>query len=457
MKLRRSLSTEILALSLLNLLLLGATLVGLAGVQLQDMSSVLLAPTRDRVLADARLLALELMNTPKDDRDSLLAKHSRTTGVTFSLYNTHGIEVSGPPMLLPPIVHVRATQTGMSESFFVTTRSPTQYWMGVRIPIGSPDGGDPLPGVLVLSSNSLLGNAYFLDLSLVGLVLLVVVLISVACWVPLIRRLMRGLSQMTQAAGQIAEGRFDVHVAADRGDELGQLGAAVNQMATRLSGFVQGQKRFLGDIAHELCSPIARINFALGVVERDTAPDNLEHVKDVREEVEHMSALVAELLTFSKAGMQPTEVQRIPVGVAETARRAVAREFLPGATIDVQVGDDVRVMADPDYLFRSFSNLIRNSVRYAGAYGPIQITANNDRDGVTITVADNGPGLPEDSLEEVFTPFHRPEAARSRETGGAGLGLAIVKSCVEACRGTVRCRNCEPKGLAVDIHLAAAQ
>ncbi len=457
MKLRRSLSTEILALALLNLLLLGATLVGLAGVQLQDMSSVLLAPTRDRVLADARLLALELMNTPQDDRDTLLEKHSRTAGVSFSLYDTHGIEVSGPPMLLPPIVHVRATQTGMSESFFVTTRKPTQYWMGVRIPISSPDGGDPLPGVLILSSNSLLGNAYFLDLSLVGLVLLVVVSISVACWVPLIRRLMRGLSQMTQAAGQIAEGRFDVHVAADRGDELGQLGAAVNQMATRLSGFVQGQKRFLGDIAHELCSPIARINFALGVVERDTAPENLEHVKDVREEVEHMSALVAELLTFSKAGMQPTEVQRIPVGVAETARRAVARESLPGATIDVQVGEDVRVMADPDYLLRSFSNLIRNSVRYAGEYGPIQITANNDRDGVTITVADNGPGLPEDALEEVFTPFHRPEAARSRETGGAGLGLAIVKSCIEACRGTVRCRNRQPNGLAVDIHLAAAQ
>ena len=377
--------------------------------------------------------------------------------MTFSLYDSGGLEVSGPQMLLPPIVHARVRQGALNESFFVTTRSPTQYWMGVRIPIGSPEGGDPLPGILVLRSDSLLGNAYFLDLSLVGLVLLVVVLISVACWVPLLRRLTRGLSQMTIAAGQIAEGRFDVHVAADRGDELGQLGAAVNQMASRLSGFVQGQKRFLGDIAHELCSPIARINFALGVVEQHTALQNLEQVKDVREEVEHMSALVAELLTFSKAGMQPTEVQRIPVGVAETARRAVARETHPGTTIDVQVGDDVRVLADPDYLFRSFSNLIRNSVRYAGAYGPIQITANSDPGGVTITVADSGPGLPEDALEEVFAPFHRPESARSRETGGAGLGLAIVKSCVEACRGTVRCRNRQPSGLAVDIHLAAAQ
>lgn len=456
MKLRFSLSAKILSLALLNLLLLGATLVGLAGVQLQNLSSLLLAPTRDRVLADARLLALELMSTPQNDRDSLLEKHTRAAGVTFYLYDTHGRLVSGPGALLPPIVHARVVSGALNESFFVTTRNPTRYWMGVRIPIGQPDGGDPLPGVLVLMSNSLWGNAYFLDLSLLGLVLLVVVLISVACWVPLLRRLMRGLSQVTQAAGQIAEGRFDVHVAADRGDEIGQLGAAVNQMATRLSGFVQGQKRFLGDIAHELCSPIARINFALGILEQRTGEDNLEHVRDVREEVEHMSALVAELLTFSKTGMHPAEVQRVPVGVAETARRAVAREAGPDAGIEIAIEDSLQVLADPDYLFRSLSNLIRNSLRYAGDSGPIQITARCESEGVLITVADNGPGLPEEALEEVFAPFHRPELARTRETGGAGLGLAIVKSCIEACRGTVRCRNREPRGLAVDIRLAAA-
>ncbi|HVY91887.1 MAG TPA: HAMP domain-containing sensor histidine kinase [Bryobacteraceae bacterium] len=457
MKPRLSLSAKILSLALLNLVLLGATLVGLAGVQLQNLSSLLLAPTRDRVLADARLLALELMDTSASGRDALLAKHSREAGVTFSLYDTHGIQVSGPRMLLPPIVHARAVQGALNESFFVTTRGPTQDWMGVRIPIGSPEGGDPLPGILILMSSSLLGNAYFLDLSLVGLVLLVVVLISVACWVPLIRRLTRGISQVTEAAGQIAEGRFDVQVAADRGDELGQLGTAVNQMAARLSGFVQGQKRFLGDIAHELCSPIARIHFGLGVLEQRVDAENLEHVKDVREEVEHMSALVAELLTFSKAGMQSTEVRRVPVAVAETARQAAARESVAGTTVNIAVDEQLQVMADPDYLFRSLSNLIRNSIRYAGEFGPIRVSAETEGSGVRITVTDSGPGLPEEALEEVFTPFHRPELARTRETGGAGLGLAIVKSCIEACQGSVRCRNIQPHGLAVDIRLAAAQ
>jgi len=456
MKTRLSLSTKILSIALLNLLLLGATLVGLAGVQLQNLSSLLLAPTRDRVLADARLLALELTQTPVKDRDQLLEKHTQIRHVMFYLYDSDGLRVAGPPMRLPPVVHARVIQNSLNETFFVTTRDPTRYWVGVRIPIGSPGGEEPVRGVLVLMSSSLLGNSGFFDVTLVGLILLVVVLISVACWVPLIRGLTKSISQVTHAAEKIAVGRFDVQVAADRRDELGQLGSAVNQMAARLAGFVQGQKRFLGDIAHELCSPIARINFALGILERDADSTRVDHVRDVREEVEHMSDLVAELLSFSKAGMQPAEVQRVPVGVADVIQRAVARESSTTATIQIAAAEALKVLADPDYLFRSLSNLIRNSVRYAGEAGPIRISAQQEQDCVLITVADSGPGLPEEALKDVFAPFHRLESARGRETGGAGLGLAIVKSCIEACKGTVQCRNRQPHGLAVEIRLMAA-
>jgi two-component system sensor histidine kinase CpxA len=76
---------------------------------------------------------------------------------------------------------------------------------------------------------------------------------------------------------------------------------------------------------------------------------------------------------------------------------------------------------------------------------------------ISIIVADNGPGIPEAELESVFKPFYRPELARQRETGGVGLGLAIVRTCVEACGGTVQCRNRSPKGLEVEIKLPIAQ
>ena len=456
MRIPVSLSTKILSLALLNLVLLGATLIGLAGVQLQNMSTILLAPTRDRILADARLLALDLSGTPRESRDRLLEQRSRTRGITFYLFDSKGERVAGPQSFVPPVVHGRIAQNAFNETFFVTTRNPTRYWVGVRTPIGSPGARDVLPGVLVLMSTSLFGSTYFLDLTLVGLILLLVVLVSGACWIPLIRGLKRSLSQMTYAAQRIADGNFDTQVAADRGDELGHLGSAINQMGTRHSGYVMGQKRFLGDIAHELCSPIARIQAVLGILELPGGETRFENLQDLREEVEHMSALVAELLLFSKAGIQPAKVSRTTVRVEDAVQRAVARESTTAALVNIRVDTELKVLADPEYLFRALSNLIRNSIRYAGSSGPILVSAEPEQGNVLITVSDLGPGLPQDALEQIFEPFHRLEPERSRDTGGAGLGLAIVKSCIEACRGTVRCFNVQPHGLAVEIRLARA-
>ena len=112
-------------------------------------------------------------------------------------------------------------------------------------------------------------------------------------------------------------------------------------------------------------------------------------------------------------------------------------------------------LGQPDFLFRSLANLVRNAVRYAGHAGPIQVSASSLGHDVSIRVSDQGPGVPDAEIEEIFKPFYRPEFARQRETGGTGLGLAIVKSCIEACGGIVRCRNRSPQGLEVEIRLPA--
>ena len=116
---------------------------------------------------------------------------------------------------------------------------------------------------------------------------------------------------------------------------------------------------------------------------------------------------------------------------------------------------DRRSMAHPEYLFRSLANVVRNAIRYAAQDGPILVSAANGDGAVSIMVSDNGPGVPESELEEIFKPFY-PEFARQRQTGGVGLGLAIVKSCVQACGGTVVGRNRSPNGLEVEIRLPAA-
>jgi two-component system sensor histidine kinase CpxA len=284
-----------------------------------------------------------------------------------------------------------------------------------------------------------------------------VIAVFILCWLPFIRGLTRTISRVTRATELLAEGQFDHRVPEDRTDELGQLAAAINRMSSRLAGFVTGQKRFLGDIAHELCAPIARMQFGLSIVEQQTAESGSAAVDDVQDEMKQMSNLVNELLSFSRAGMELQGRELAAVDVADTLRDAVSREALNTA-VEVRIESSVPLMAraDREFLLRSLSNLIRNAVRYAGSAGPITIAGRRDSKDIVVVVSDSGPGVPQQEIDRVFAPFYRAEASRNRDSGGVGLGLAIVKSCIEACNGRVQCRNRQPSGFEVEIRLTAA-
>ncbi len=488
MRRRLPLSVKILFLAFLNLCLLGLALALITRVQFRlDPGSVLLGPVQGRIIAAAQTAALELDEKGPEEWNQVLARYEENYRVSFVLFDDTGGRVAGSELPLPrevadriprrqappdgrpprpgggPPPPDRGAQKQKGESrppapplFLTVTSRPTRYWAGVRVPVRRERDRDPHPGVLLMTSTSLLASRLFFDFRPWLAVGTAVILISVACWLPFIRGMTRSITQMTRAAGQIAEGRFEVHVADKRRDEIGELGAAVNRMASRLAGFVEGQKKFLTGIAHELCTPIATLQFGLGNLERRASEDQAGAVADIQEEVQHMSALVNELLSFSRAGMQALDVKLGPVNVAATVARVLERESSPEARISVSVGDDVNVLADPEYLFRALSNVVRNAIRYAGAAGPIRISARTELGAVSILVADSGPGVPEESLDEVFAPFYRLDPSRSRETGGLGLGLAIVRNCVEACGGAVRCRNRRPSGLEVEIRLPAA-
>jgi two-component system sensor histidine kinase CpxA len=283
-----------------------------------------------------------------------------------------------------------------------------------------------------------------------------VLILSVLLWLPLVRGITRSIRQMTGAAAQMAQGQFGTRVDTARRDELGRLGESLNHMAGRLGEYVTGQKRFLGDIAHELCSPLARMEMALGVLEQQSGEQQQGYVNDVREEVRHMSSLVNELLSFTKAGLRSKEIELRPVVLADVCARVIAREAHDRADLALNVHPGLKVLADPDLLARAIANVLRNAVRYAGNAGPIVITATIRNGEVILSIADRGPGVPKETLHRLFDPFYRPESARTREGGGTGLGLAIVKSCVEACGGSVEVKNAEPSGLEVTMTLRRA-
>lgn len=342
--------------------------------------------------------------------------------------------------------------------FIVRAGTPLSYWVGLRVPFVSATERGRFPGfgtMLIVRIGSFWSLLRFLELEAWLFAGTGVLALSVLFWLPLVRGITRSLSQLTLATERIAEGRFDTRVPTGRRDEIGRLGDSVNRMASRIDAHMTGQKRFLGDVAHELCSPLARMQMATGIL-AEQAPSALAGtVADVREEVQHMSNLVNELLAFTKAGLRPRDVALAPVELAPLVERVLAREEA-GAAVIVQLDPRTRVLAESDLLERAIANLVRNALRYAGHVGPVTLSARTEKQHVTIAIEDLGPGVPAEALDRLGDPFFRPESARSRETGGVGLGLAIVRSSVSACGGELHFSNRQPRGFRAEIRLKPA-
>ena len=451
---------KFLVVALTNLAVLGLLLLLFIRLQLrQEFESFLMATAREKIIAVSRQLALDLTTTDPGQRDALLERYSEIYGVRFLLYETDGRQMAGPPTVLPEQVAGRLRRFGPGTArppspqgpppFLIVTEQPEQYWVGVRILV-------PTRVILLLQSPTLWSNPFFFKVEPWLGILAIALLGSFLCWLPLVRGLTRSITQMMNATAAVADGRFDVAVETGRRDELGSLGVSINRMAERLRSYVQGQKRLLGNTAHELRSPLGRMQVALGILEGRMQPENKSYLRDLQEEVEFMAGLTTELLTFARAEMRPDTIELVPLPLRPIVERAVEVEGGKSSDIRIDIDPDLRVRGEEQYLFRAFSNVVRNAIRYAGGQGPITISAQRQGDRIAVTVTDCGPGVPEEALERIFTPFFRLEAARDRKTGGTGLGLAITRSCVEACEGAVTCSNRQPHGLSVTLTLKAA-
>lgn len=480
---RFPLFAKILGWLLLNLLILAAVALVLFKAQFHfGLDSLLAGSAGERMQALGTALAGELRERPITAWNDVLTNFSQAYKVEFLLFRPDGTQIAGAPTALPPelqekMAEQRGPGPGMRRGpppgrgprvsweeagpgplprFLVRTEKPTQYWAGLRLPLSEPGSVRPWPVVLFLRSDSLGAGGLLIDFKPWVLAGFGALLFSVLFWLPMVKGVTRALSQMTRVTEQIAQGNFEVKAEQQRRDELGRLGQAINTMAARLSGFVTGQKRFLGDVAHELCSPLARMQVGLGILEQHADEKQKSYLQDVRDEVQQMSALVNELLSFSKAGLAAKNLRLEPVNVRGVAQAAVDREAGDGAEVRLEITEDLYARAEPDLLMRALANLLRNAVRYAAGAGPIQVRGARRNSQVEILVQDNGPGVPPEALDRIFDPFFRAESSRSRDTGGVGLGLTIVKTCIEACRGAVAARNRSPQGLEVQITLEAA-
>ncbi len=327
----------------------------------------------------------------------------------------------------------------------------------LRIPATVERNAEPIRPVMLHARAAGLGTLLrFLGVTEWLLFALLVIGLSVLLWWPFIWGITRTVVRVTDATRDIADGRFETRIATRRRDELGRLADSVNRMAERLQNYVTGQKQFLADVAHEVTSPLARMQMGLGVLESRLGEGAQQTLQDVQEEALQMSRLLNELLLFSRAGM---EIERVPAAAVELRPlllQVLQRED-PQQRLRFDGVEGVLAVARPALLERAVANLVRNALRYAGeGEAPVELAVARGNSSVHILVRDRGPGVPEAALPRLGEPFFRPEVSRDRDSGGSGLGLAIVKRCIEACDGSVAFRNRDGGGFEAEIRLAAA-
>jgi signal transduction histidine kinase len=297
-----------------------------------------------------------------------------------------------------------------------------------------------------------------------GLRLLAVLLTGGILCYWLARYLTTPLLKLRATTNELAAGNLGTRMdqkLIKRRDELGQLGRGFNVMAERLQSMVLAQQRLLGDISHELRSPLARLGVALGLARQRSGTAANTALDRIERESENLNEMIGQLLTLTRLESGTDGRMRTNVDLT-----ALLREVVDDADFEARstnrtvrvVGSDSCATSGVEELLRSaIENVVRNAVRYAPEGTAVEVTlerqnGSNDSFAV-ISVRDHGQGVPEAALEKIFRPFYRTEDARDRESGGTGLGLAITERAVRLHGGSVKAANAADGGLIIQLRL----
>ncbi len=263
------------------------------------------------------------------------------------------------------------------------------------------------------------------------------------------RQIASPVRRMVVAARRIGGGHYAERVIvapANAGDELGQLAASFNAMAGDLEKTERRRIELVGDVAHELRTPIATLTGYLeglldGVVESSPETWAKLHTESLR-----LRRLVDDLQELSRAEARqlPIRTERVaPERIVNAARERVAPEYaekrlelivpMPTTLPDV--------MADPDRAVQVLTNLLTNALRYTPAPGRVEVRVARAGNMLAFQVRDTGVGIAPENLPRIFERFYRVEKSRARALGGSGIGLTISKALVEAMRGTIRAES----------------
>lgn len=262
-----------------------------------------------------------------------------------------------------------------------------------------------------------------------------------------IKWILKPLILLNEGVHAVTQGKLDHIVPVSRTDELGKLAQSFNKMTAKLKAMIKSKEQMLMDISHEIRSPLTRMKVALELL-----PDHSNKSK-LTDDVNEMETLINHILESGKSDninwcptKQPTQmIPFLETIITSFKGRQPAISFHQPAT-------DVIVSLDPKQIKTVLENLLENAIKYSTPQSdPILLTLSSSKKETTITVVDNGIGIPEENLAFIFEPFYRVDPSRSKETGGFGLGLSICKRIMDAHEGTLSIQSQAEKGTSITM------
>lgn len=279
----------------------------------------------------------------------------------------------------------------------------------------------------------------------------------------LARSILKPLEHLAEGTRQVSAGRFQHRLTPAGNDELAQVAREFNAMTERLDELDRMKREFVSKISHDLKTPLSSMqetnSVLLDGVAGPVTPKQRQLLEITQESAKRLSMMLNKLLDVSRleAGLEP---ERRVVDVGQLVRRAVdhVAESATARGIALSMNDPssrMLVKADPDGLLQVFDNLLENALKFSPPNSQVRVSVadNSARRDVLVTVADEGPGIPDDEKERVFQRFYQTEAGRAVRARGVGLGLAICREIVDKHGGAIWVTDNGPRGSVFHVRL----
>ena len=317
--------------------------------------------------------------------------------------------------------------------------------------------GNPYVFVAELPTRHFFGRDH--TFPFINLAVILITAGGVCYW--LARYIATPVARLGVAARRLADGDLKVRVGkvvGKRRDEIADLAKDFDLMAERIESLMTTQRRLLRDISHEFRSPLTRLSIALEIARQRGGAEATNALERIEREAGRLNELIGKLLTLARLD-SAEEIVSEPVDMTQLVEEIVADADFEAqkhnCAVRILSSEHSVVHGNGELLRSAIENIVRNAVRYTAENTEVKVTVQLVDQRAVIKVRDHGPGVPEETLADLFYPFYRVGDARDRKEGGTGLGLAITDRAVRLHGGSVAAANAPDGGLVVTVDLPA--